>query len=99
MVDREHSASSPSRVRTFIKSNRQHFFNFSLSIFLYLTILAGLMVLINFVQAALLHRLHSFAWIIVFPLAVFVLALVAICAAAFLSRDKLVHEWKEAKGM
>lgn len=66
---------------------------------MYLTILTGVMVIINFIQAAFLDHVHSFMWITIVPLVIFVAALLALFIYAYLSRERLAKEWKEAEGI
>ncbi|TKA73946.1 hypothetical protein B0A55_05646 [Friedmanniomyces simplex] len=55
------------------------------------------MVVINFLQAALLDRLHSFVWITGFPLVVFILALLGIAVFVWRSWGRLKAEWHAAE--
>ena len=56
------------------------------------------MALINIVQAGIIDHLNSIAWIVAFPLAVFITVLAAILLNATLSRKTIMLEWREADG-
>ncbi|KAK5113611.1 hypothetical protein LTR85_010840 [Meristemomyces frigidus] len=69
----------------------------SRTLFLYLAIVAAIMVTINIVQAFLIDHINNFAWITVFPLAVFFALVLALVINAVLSRKQLLRGWSDAE--
>lgn len=66
--------------------------------FLYLTMAAVVMIIINITQAFLINHLHTMAWILVFPLADFLLLLAAIAARTAISYKNVRTAWNAASG-
>lgn len=66
--------------------------------FLYLTTSAAIMIIINITQAFLIAHLHSLAWILGFPLAVFTLLLAMIAWRTAMSYRDARTAWHAASG-
>ncbi|KAI1764876.1 hypothetical protein GGR53DRAFT_465976 [Hypoxylon sp. FL1150] len=64
--------------------------------FVYLTVLAMVMITINIVQAALIQRISSYGWIVGFPVAVFGSFSVVLIAWAVRDRRALATTWQRA---
>lgn len=62
--------------------------------FVYLALLAGVMIIINIVQVALIKYLHSWGWIVGFPASVFGFSILLLLARALLNWKELVDTWK-----
>jgi hypothetical protein len=68
-------------------------------LFVYLTVMAIIMVAINFTQAFLIDRYHSHVWITVVPAIVFGTMLLLLILHAIWNRNDLVRAWREVTGM
>ncbi|KAK4560544.1 hypothetical protein LTR86_005741 [Recurvomyces mirabilis] len=65
-------------------------------LFVYLTVFAAVMVIINIIQAACLDYLHSLAWIVVFPAVVLGAMILTVFLTMALSVKELLAEWRAA---
>lgn len=66
--------------------------------FLYLTMAAAVMIIINITQAFLINHLHTMAWILAFPLSVFVILLALIASRTAFSYENVRIAWNAASG-
>jgi hypothetical protein len=60
--------------------------------FVHLTILASVMVAINFIQAGMINTMQGLNWFLTFPLIVFVVGITIIAALAFWQRRPVTGE-------
>lgn len=66
--------------------------------FLYLTMAAAVMIIINITQAFLINHLHTMAWILIFPLIVFLFLLLLIASRTAISYKSVRAAWNAANG-
>lgn len=72
--------------------------DFICRLFVYLTVIALVMTVINLLQATLINHVNNFLWMTVFPLVIFLALLAAVVIHMSFSRTELLVTWQQAKG-